>query len=61
MTSLVQANIQSDCEISQTRHAREGGEAGDNAVGSSLGQLGASVEVGRIGVPYILHSGARYP
>lgn len=60
MTSLIRAKVQSDCEISQTWHAREGGEAGDNAIGSSLGQLSARIEVGRIGIPYILHRDARY-
>ena len=29
--------------------------------GRSLGQLGARIEVGRIGIPYILHRNARYP
>lgn len=61
MTSLVQAKIQTDCEISQTWHAREGGEAGDNAIGGSLGQLSARMEVGRIGIPYILHKRCQVP
>lgn len=61
MTSLVQAKIQTDCEISQTWHAREGGEAGDNATGSSLGQLCARIEVGRIGMPYFLHRRCQVP
>lgn len=59
--SLVQAKLQTDCEISQTWHAREGGEAGDDAIGSSLGQLSAKKEAGRFGIPYILLRGAKHP
>lgn len=61
MMSIVEAKVQSDCEISQTWHAREGGEEGDNAFGSSLGQLSARIEVCSTGTPYILHKDARYP
>lgn len=61
MMSIVKAKVQTDCEISQTWHAREGGEAGDNAFGGSLGQLSARIEVCRAGIPYILHKDARYP
>lgn len=48
---IVRARMQSACEISQARHAGEGGEAVDNATGSTLGQLGASV-----GTPSIPHT-----
>lgn len=60
-THLVQAKIQTDCEISQTRHAREGGEAGDNAPSSSLHPISARREADPFDVACILHRRCQVP